>query len=368
MGWLGTSAHPIGIDFGTHAVRLLQLRGTAKSPALQAAVRVDRGSWPEPVTVEAIAATLKRGLSAGNFKGRSCVIALSASTLNSRSIRLPQMPEAELPQTLQWEVKDRFGFDAEPGSVAYFKAGEVRRGTEIRDELLVFAGGAATINPYLEAFMQAGLTVRAIDLQPCAILRSLGRIGALGEAGAVVDIGAKGSQLMIHRDGNLVFFKHIEIGASALDDLVSQKLGVSMDEAAQMRDRLGQALPENPHAATGSNPGGEAMPEALLQAVQDAMRPKVEELAREIDMCLRYYVVTFRAARPEGLVAVGRQASQVRMLEMLASALGLTVTPGLPLRGVQSLTDATRPDRCGEWAVAAGLSLYPVSESAEAAA
>jgi type IV pilus assembly protein PilM len=369
MGWLGSSAHPIGIDFGGHAVRLMQLRGGGSSLALQAAARVERGAWPEPVTAAAIAETVKRGLAAGDFRGRSCVIALSSTTLCSRSLRLPQMPENELPQALQWEVKDRFGFDAEPGSVVYFKAGEVRRGTEVRDELLVFAGNPDVVNLYLQAFMQLGLTVQAIDLQPCAILRSLGRIDALGACGAVVDIGARGSQLLIHAGGALAFYKHIEIGAAALDEAVSQKLGVSLAEAAQMRDRLAKTPAADPHAeVAGIGSGEEDMPAALLQAVQDAMRPKVEELAREIDMCLRYYVVTFRAARPESLVAVGRQASQGQLLEMLGTSLGLSVTAGQALRGVKGLTDATRPDRSAEWTAAAGLSLYPAGRKAGAAA
>ncbi len=52
------------------------------------------------------------------------------------------------------------------------------------------------------------------------------------------------------------------------------------------------------------------------------MRPKAEELAREIDLCLRYYVVTFRAAQPETLVAAGRQAIQEKLLEVLARHWG----------------------------------------------
>jgi type IV pilus assembly protein PilM len=260
-------------------------------------------------------------------------------------------------------VKDRFGFEAERGSVAFFKAGEVRRGAEVRDELVVFAGAPAILTPYLQAFMDLGLTVRAIDLQPCAILRGLSRVTPQAECGAVLDIGARSSQLIIHRAGDLAFYKHIEIGAAALDQAVSEKLGVTTAEAAQMRDSLGSTTSED---AGGEDSG---MPATLMQAVHDALRPKVEELAREIDMCLRYYVVTFRAARPETLIAVGRQAVNARLLELLSNALGLNVAAGTPLRGVENLTEATRPDRSAEWCAAAGLSLYPVGEArAEAAA
>ena len=46
---------------------------------------------------------------------------------------------------------------------------------------------------------------------------------------------------------------------------------------------------------------------------------------------------------------------------VLAAALGLQVEEAQPLRGVQNLGDTARPDRSGEWALAAGLSLYPVA-------
>jgi type IV pilus assembly protein PilM len=214
--------------------------------------------------------------------------------------------------------------------------------------------------------MNLGLTVKAIDLQPCAILRGLSRVMPPAECGAVLDVGARSSQLIIHRAGDLAFYKHIEIGATALDQAVSEKLGVSTEGAAQMRDSLGPAA--NDAVVEGAEEDG-AMPAALTQAVHDALRPKVEELAREIDMCLRYYVVTFRAARPETLVAVGRQAVNARLLELLSNSLGLSVAAGTPLRGVEGLTDATRPDRSSEWCAAAGLSLYPIHEArAEAAA
>jgi type IV pilus assembly protein PilM len=375
MGWLDSSAHPIGIDFGAHSVRFVQLQGAGPALSLRAAARVDRGHWPEPVTAGAIAETVRRGLAAGGgFRGRSCVIALGPQAVCSRSLRLPQMPEGELPQALEWEVKDRFNFDPEPGTVAYFRAGEVRRGTEVKDELLVFAAAPDVITPYLEAFMGLGMRVQAVDLQPCATLRALARVAPLPECGAVIDMGAAGTQLTIHRGGAPAFYKYIEIGAAALDEAVAGKLCVTPEEAAQMRDRLRQApAGEDAHDAppaggpAGAGAGDMDMPAELAQAVQDAMRPKVDELAREIDMCLRYYVVTFRAARPEALVAVGRQAAHGRLLEMLGTALGVTATAGAPLRGVARLTDATRPDRSAEWAAATGLALYP-ARAAEAAA
>ncbi len=95
------------------------------------------------------------------------------------------------------------------------------------------------------------------------------------------------------------------------------------------------------------------------------MRTPLEELAKELDMCMRYYVITFRGSRPEAIGLIGRQAACADVREILAAALGLQVEEAQALRSVQNLGDAARPDRSGEWAVAAGLSLYPIEGAAK---
>lgn len=363
LRWLESASYPIGIDLGAQSIRMLQFRSTAlAAPVLRAAATIDRGTFTEPrdasEAAKAVAATLRRA----GFRGRDCVLALSPSLLHSRSIRLPQMPDADIAQALQWEVKDRFGFEPEADSIAFFRAGEVRRGTEVRDELLVFAATPLLLREHLTAFMQAGLRVLAIDVQPCAMLRALARAATAaggdptGGSRGVLDIGASGSQFFIQQAGRLVFYKFIEIGAQTLDSAVAQKLGVPPAEAAALRQRA--AAPN----------GAEAVPEALGQALQDALRVPYDELARELDLCLRYQVITFRATRPELLTLVGSQAQHKHLTDILSSTLGLTVEAAQPLTGAQNLTAATRPDRASEWAVAAGLALYPVKPQVEAAA
>jgi type IV pilus assembly protein PilM len=376
-----TGLYPIGIDVGTHAVRMVQFR--AASPKgqlkLQAACRIELDSLEGAATgVARLAQAVGHALSHQDFKGREAVLSLPVGCVHAKSVRLPQMPDSDLSQALQWEAKDRFGFDVGEaqaatagstggGQLVWFRAGEVRRGTEVKDEILLFAVQGGVLNDYIQALGGAGLRLRAVDLAPCAIHRSLHRAG--GSAGvsqtglpsggitAILDLGHVGAQFFIIRGEELVFFKHIEVGGKAIDDAVAAKLGVSVAEAVQMRTRL------MTDAAAGDA-------DTLAQALADAARTPLEELARELDMCMRYYVVTFRGSRPECLALVGRQSASVQVREVLTAALGLQVEEAQSFRGVQELGEVARPDRSGEWAVAAGLSLYPggVSARLEAAA
>src|SRR5213075_3137969 len=97
----------------------------------------------------------------------------------------------------------------------------------------------------------------------------------------------------------------------------------------------------------------------VRQAVFDATRSPMEELGREISLCLRYYSVTFRGFRPTKLRLVGGEACDPQLQTLLNSALVIPVEVGKPLYSVN--TSRMKPtDRRGamcEWALALGLAL-----------
>jgi len=354
--WHQKTVLPIGIDFGTRSLKLLQFRLRGGRLMLQAAARAEMAATS---TNDAVAETLQRLLKSGPFVGRRCVTSLPASAIHTKSLRLPHMPENDLVQAVGWEAKDRLGFDPTEGRIAFFRAGEVHRSTETRDEILLFAAPGDTLRAHLQQLAAVKLQPVAIDLQPCAMLRAVARVtaGPAGGVHAIVDIGAGGSQILISQDEHMVFYKHIAIGATTFDNAVAHKLGVSPSEVAQIHSRL----QHDGHLDDASSAHVE-------QAVTDALRPPLEELSHELDMCIRYYVVTFRGTRPEVVSVVGAQSHAERIMEPLTSTLGLRLEAAQPLRNVADLTEITRPDRSGDWAVAAGLSLYGLSPAAVEAA
>ena len=168
------SPYPIGIDVGAHAVRILQFKTGAGGLALQAACRITLDSLAAP---DRLAAAVRHALAAGSFAGRKVVLSLPTDDVHTKSVRLPQMPDADLAQALLWEAKDRFGFDIgdAAGQLAWFRAGEVRRGTEVKDELLLFAVKPDVLRAGIDALAAAKLQLAAVDLAPCAAFRAAPR-------------------------------------------------------------------------------------------------------------------------------------------------------------------------------------------------
>lgn len=346
---------PIGVDIGTDSIKMLQLETSGPTLSVHAALRQ---SFPEearggldtriPAAVEIIRQMMKQG----TFAGRGIVAALPQEIVQVKNLRLPSMPPDEVASAVEFEARNVFGLGNDEAQIRHLLAGEVRQGTDLRQEVIVLAVRNSDITQFLEQLHHAGLTVESFDFQPAAIYRSVERFIRRREdeheVHVLVDIGLRRSMVVMGKGRDMSFVKPIDVGGQRFHDAVARKLGISDDEARALRRRL-----------IDSQVDGESKKDPVRQAVCDAMRGPMEEMAREIALCLRYYSVTFRGHRPSKVRLVGGEANEPHLASVLNSALPLPVEAARPLYSVN--LDRMRPaDRGGclsEWAIAFGLGL-----------
>ena len=86
--------------------------------------------------------------------------------------------------------------------------------------------------------------VRSLDIEPCALFRTVDRFVRRKEdeqqVTVIVDVGWRRSQVVIGRGREINFVKPVEIGGHQLQEAVARKLGISLDEAQALlyRDDL----------------------------------------------------------------------------------------------------------------------------------
>jgi Tfp pilus assembly PilM family ATPase len=222
--------------------------------------------------------------------------------------------------------------------------------------VIVLAAQHDDVNGFLEQLHRAGAVVQSIDVEACALYRSQERFIRRREdeqdVHVLVDVGCRRSEVIIGRGREISFIKGIDVGSQHFHEAISRKLGITMDEARGLRRRLIEAAP-------GPSTVDLLKKDAVRQAVFDATRSTMEELGREIGLCLRYYSVTFRGQRPNKLRLLGGEAADPMLLGVLNAALAIPVEAGRPLFSVD--TSRMEPvDRMGymtEWAQAFGLGL-----------
>ncbi|HUU93361.1 MAG TPA: pilus assembly protein PilM [Phycisphaerae bacterium] len=360
---------PIGLDVGTTAVRVLQVGGGERDLRV-----VDAAKFVIPLDVKDDAARRRKFVIDGirrlvkecRFRGRDVVMALSAGELAVRNIRMPRMPEEELVTAVNWEAQNKFPFDTATAVIQYLRAGEVRHGDQILDEIILFAAPRAEVDEKIRLACETGLHLVSLDAEPCTVFRGFERFLRRRDDEDAVhvfsDIGAD-TTMVVARGRDIVFVKTIPIGGAVFNRAVADCLELAPAEAEALRRRIAR------RRAQGDDEGPEA--NRADRAVADAIRPHLEDLADEVGLCLRYYSVTFRGPRPGSILFTGGEAHDPSIPAALGDRLGMEIEVGDPFRGVR--TDHLDPilDRRGvraEWATAFGLSLKGFHLAAQFAA
>jgi type IV pilus assembly protein PilM len=342
---------PIALDVGADGVKMLQMQASGRTASVRAAARARFGQvHADPrARAQAASAAVAEILAKAPFRGRLVVSSLPCAQLAIKNIRVPHMSPEQADSVIRAEAAERFGGQIDPDKLSYLHAGEVRQGNETRDEIIMLAATQEVVDLHLSMLQQAGLEPAHIDAEPVALFRGFTRFGGGADEQTIavlVEIGRSGARLVVGRGRQIVFLKNVEIGGEKFNEAVASHLNLSLPEAAELRVRL---MSEQQQAADAH----------LAMAVRDGMRSQVEELGKEIALCLRYCSVTFRGLRPSRVTLTGGEAYDPAIASLLQQHLGIECVVGEPLKGIQIPPSAAPEGRSmlAEWAVCCGLAL-----------
>ena len=126
-----------------------------------------------------------------------------------------------------------------------------------------------------------------------------------------------------------MFVKAIEVGGRHLDERVAQELSMELTQAQALRRHLITAEHSQLDNQLDSQLDSQQLidPEQIT-AVGQALRPTIDQLGREIGLCLRYCAVTFRGQRCDSVTCIGGEALSNTLLEQLSEAIGVSARRG----------------------------------------
>ncbi|MBN1788322.1 MAG: type IV pilus assembly protein PilM [Sedimentisphaerales bacterium] len=355
LEFLKTKISPIGLDIGCNSVKMLQLERKGGRITVAGADEIQLSSeiFDDPQAGrEAVINAITRMLAKEYFQNNEVITCLPSSKLIIRSLRLDTFDEVEVEKTIKSGVLERFGLDMETHEIRYISAGDVRQSSGVKNEIILFAIDKESLKDHIKMLEETGLVPVAIDTVPFALFRSLHRslrrFDDQDKVNVFVDIGSSHTTVIISRAGEIIFAKQINIAGSQINQRIASRLGIGFDEAVHLRSKL-----RNKTDAVEMESG-------MVQIVIDSMYSVIDELAKEISLCFRYYAVTFRGQQPERIMFAGGEAYEQTLVNALEQNLGIEVEVTEPLRdfdlsGIDSMTD--RKTTLCEWAVASGLCL-----------
>src|SRR4051794_344122 len=310
----------IGLDIGTSVVRAVELsfgrNGITLERFGQLVLPPDAVHDGQVVDGEAVAKALRKLWTATKLTHKQVVLGVANQRVIVRQLELPWLARGELAASLPFQVQDLLPMPVDQAVLDFFPVEELTdsHGARTLKGLLV-AAARETVLANVRAAELAGLTVQAVDLTPFAVLRSLGRqTGAEVETEALIDIGARVTNIVVHSGGVPRFVRILLIGGQDVTDAVAEQLGVPLAQAEVLKQQAGRVGVE----------------EGLEDVVRSVSRT-AQDFVTEVRGSRHSYAAPTPTARAERLVAPGGGPRLEGILDRLAAATRITVTAGDPM-------------------------------------
>ncbi len=324
LGW-------IGVDLGTHTVKLAQAVRTPQGVRLRHSAVIERPSpWsesdrlardePDPSWPEILAA-----LDCGGFRGRSAACLLPMNVCELRGLKVPQGDEHERRAMIASELADDEAEHSVPTEFDYWELGG-EKGIETPDGFNVNV--MSVTRPWIDQLAADCQRVRldcwAVDGTPLAMARAVGLVAGShsGDRAVAVDWGCSNTTLAVVGRGRLLYSRRLH-DCCFRNCLVAieESLGVTRDHAQHLVDVHGVVVP-----------GAEAGPAAagdhhkIQTAITDAIADVMASLAEQIERTLRFLESQRRHQHPASLWLMGGGASVRNIGPHLSALLRLPVS------------------------------------------
>jgi len=252
----------IGIDIGSQQIKIAELR-----PGKTGLTITGLGIGPTPVGViqnsiitdpAAMGAAIKQLMRESGItvkRAVGCITGQNAVVI--RIIEVPRMTDAELKETMKWEVERHVPFAPSETVLDYQplvpRTPEAASGPNM-EVLLAVAQQDAVAN-YIDTLFAAGLDPVAIDVEPLAISRAIldlqdGRPVARPQAAsgepafadmgadetvAIVNIGAANTDIAIFQGGQLTFPRSLPLAGDSLTRAIAEAMQYTLEQAERVK-------------------------------------------------------------------------------------------------------------------------------------
>ncbi len=305
----------VGVELGAHELHVAHLVRRGKR-----IVSLETASGtiaPEEAKSSGLRTAAQRSLRDAvlrlGLKGKPSAASLYGNEVILRRISLPLLKPAEILPALALECRKYVSFPIEDAEIRYEVVGRSAEPGAGGLQLLVAVAHRRAIDEARDTMRHAGLRPVSITVPPIglrALLRSVGRT-ASDEVTAYLEMGARGSHIVVLRGEEIRFSREFGIGGDSLTEALRSIVVPGQGTIEQTKEEA-----ENLKRAHGIPYGAEESGVAgsiPLASVSVMLRPVLERLVRELLSSFDYCNEQFLGEAVTRVVLLG-EGSDVRNL------------------------------------------------------
>lgn len=346
--------HFVGIDFGTSAIKIIELCYKDQKAYLENYGIIDM-EWParegqgghsasyEQKINSALIALIKKM----KLKSGSAYVSIPGFSGLITIIELPQMRDDELKRAIQFEahkyIPSSLDEIAMSWEVIHHTGSSKISGVGGAEKLkvLLVAAPKRDIERYERYVLGTNLGVSAIELETFSIARAL--VGEDSGNFFIIDIGSRATNLILVEGGTVIVNRNIDAGGNEITATICESMNISRQRAEIFKK-------------------GEK--DILNSKESPLVVPVLEFISSESKRILGAYMGKNSGARIDGIILSGGTSKMKGIEEYFSNMLGIRSTVGDPWRRISTDGEASElvKDLGTSFSVAIGLALRGVED------
>jgi type IV pilus assembly protein PilM len=344
----------VGLDIGSSGIKLVQLKENRGRYVLQKfgfkplepEVIVDGTVMDEGQVVSAIKALFDEL----NVKVKQVAVSISGHAVIIKKISLPPMPDDELEGQVKLAAEQYIPFDINEVNIDFhvLPPSEADGSGEAEMSVILVAAKKDKINELTELVKGAGLLPLVMDAFAIENMHAINYPMSQEETTALVNVGASVMNINIVSKGTSLFTRDIPIGGNRYTESIQRELGLSYEEAEQLKK------------------GGKASGNNQAAAAQSVIESVNAEVASEIARTIDYYKSTAAEGEVQQVLLCGGGAQVSGLVKQLRDRMHAVVEVANPFAEVDTsgsdFDQTTLAEMASMASVGVGLALRSVGD------
>lgn len=319
---MARSPYAWGIDIGKCGLKALRCQVSPTDPRKLVADAFEYIEYPMMLSqsdadpVELVRAAIEEFLSRHSLEGDRVAVAAPGQSGLAKFIKLPPIEAKKIPDIVKYEANQQIPFPLDQVRWDWQRlAGGIEESGFVMDaEVALFAMKREQVNKALAPFVNAGIDVDVLQLQPIALV-NMAMFDLLPPTDTIdpdnppasivlVSIGVDSTDVVV-TNGLRIWQRSMPIGGSSFTKGLVKEMKYTFQKAEQ----------EKRNAVRAADP----------RAVFKAMRPVFTEFASELQRSLNYFTGTDKTATIGKVILLGNAAKLRGLSDFVAKQLQLDV-------------------------------------------
>lgn len=330
-----------GLDIGTSAIRLVQMKGDSNAKTLinYAYMPIDGNiaQSDSKTDQQKLSQSITELISKSQLSTKNVAVGLPSQKVFSTVVDIDRMPNNELAKAIKYEADSLIPTPLNESKIDWALLGDSPQ-NKTKVEIILSSVTNEFLEKRLDLLESIGLNVIAFEPDTMALSRSLIARGTANPI-MIIDIGSKSTDIVIVMEEAPRLTRSIPTGTDAIINSAMQNLNIDKKQAEQFVFKFGLSK------------------DKLESQVYNAISGTIESLVAEFEKSIKFFLSRYSDTKLEHFIVTGGASSLPEFPIYLANKFNMTVEIGNPWRNVSF--EANRQNELlavsNHFAVATGL-------------